>query len=123
MKAVHFYKPSVSRWLRSILATTALGCSALAQWPTITLEVPVQAAGHSFELYEGYYYGSSSVFSGLPTYDALTQKFLITAGANGSTWYYPRLWNNTLGIETTVNLGQYDYYNPPASIPVNPPVA
>ncbi len=66
------------------------------------------------------YYSMGAVFSGMPTYGALTQKFLITAGANGSSWAYPYLWNDTLGTGTTVDLGQYDYYNPPPSIPVNP---
>ncbi len=89
---------------RILLATLALSVSALGQStpppPTITLEVPVEAAGHSFQLWENYY-NPAMVFSGQPVYDALTGKFLVTGDPpyGWTYWTAPLLINDTLGTQ------------------------
>ena len=84
---------------RIILATLAFGLSAHGQSSppplTITLEIPIEAAGHSFQLIEDN--GSAGLmFGGLPVYDSLTQKFLII-GTPPYVWTSPILLNDSLG--------------------------
>lgn len=83
---------------RILLATLGLGISALGQSsppPTITLEIPIEAAGHSFSFIDDY--NGNLLFSGLPTFDALTMKFILKGTPDISHQTIPSLLDLTDG--------------------------
>lgn len=104
-----------------LLATLALSLSAYGQTsppPTITLEIPIEAAGHSFELWEDYYM-PTPVFSGLPVYDASSGKFLVS-GIPPYGWSY---WSNPLLVNLTLGQTQWasaSYVTDPLLLPLPP---
>ena len=94
---------------RILLATLALSVSALGQStppPTITLEIPIEAAGHSFQFIDDYPNGTGTptlLYGGAPIYDLLTQRFLVVAtpqyGYNSIV--APRLLDDSTGVSIT----------------------
>ncbi len=84
--------------LHILLATLALGLSALGQSsppPTITLEIPTEAAGHSFTFMDD---SDGQLFHvGVPMFDALTMKFIVTGTPTYSPQVMPWLFDETLG--------------------------
>ncbi len=82
-----------------LLATFALAGFALGQSsppPTITLEIPIEAAGHSFQLFDNYP-NPSLLYAGQPVYDAGLGKFLIV-GAPPYGYTVPFLSDDSLGL-------------------------
>ena len=84
--------------LHILLATLALGLSALGQSsppPTITLEIPTEAAGHSFTFMDD---SDGQLFHvGVPMFDALTMKFIVSGTPTYSPQVMPWLFDETLG--------------------------
>lgn len=83
---------------RILLATLALSVSALGQSsppPTITLEIPVEAAGHSFQFLDD---SDGQLFhEGVPIFDALTMKFILTGTPTLQSQVMPILSDHTVG--------------------------
>ena len=99
--------------LTGLFLSFAAAASVFAQSappPTITLEIPIEAAGHSFQFFDDYPNGTGQptlMYAGAPVYDALTQKFLVV-GTGQSGMYSTvaaRLVDDTTGL--SLNLGSF----------------